>query len=63
MKLNQKIFLKCAEELSELSTVILQQINKPYKNKIKKIREEIADAEKCINILKKEINTINNEFS
>lgn len=63
MELNQKIFLKCAEELSELSTVILQQINKPHKNKIEKICEEIADVEKYINILKKEINIIKNESS
>jgi len=55
MKLNETeltIFLKCAEELNELSTALLQQINKPKKNKITNIYEEILDVEKWILLLK-----------
>jgi hypothetical protein len=55
MKLNEceiKIFLKCVEELNELSTELIQQINKPHKNKKKNIISEIADVECVIKKLK-----------
>ena len=46
MKLNAKekrIFLKCAEELNELSVEILQAVNKPTKGNWSAIVEEMAD--------------------
>jgi len=48
MKLNDKekyIFLKCAEELSELSKEILQAVNKKNKENFSKITSEIKDVE------------------
>lgn len=55
MKLNQKekhIFLKCAEELNELSVELLQSVNKESKNNWGKIFDEVEDIEKYIKILK-----------
>ena len=55
MKLNpeeMRVFLKLAEELSELSVEILQSINKEDKNNWKKINNEISDVEKWIHQLK-----------
>lgn len=55
MKLCEKdkhIFLKCAEELSELSTELLQSVNKESKNNWGKIFDEIKDVEKYIKLLK-----------
>jgi len=55
MKLNEEhkhIFLKCAEELNELSTELLQSVNKPNKNNWGKIYDEIKDVEKQIKFLK-----------
>lgn len=46
-----KVLLKLAEELSELTTRILQQLNKT-KDYSRKIQEEISDVEKQIGILK-----------
>ena len=37
------VMLKCAEELSELSCVLLQQLNKPKKKLDKKIASEYQD--------------------
>lgn len=48
MKLTHKekhIFLKCAEELSELSAEILQAVNKKNKENFNKINSEIKDVE------------------
>lgn len=48
MNLNNKekhAFLKCAEELSELSTEILQAVNKKNKQNFSKINSEIKDVE------------------
>ena len=47
----EKVYLKCAEELSELLTRILQHLNKEkdYRNHI---NEEICDVENQIKILK-----------
>ena len=47
-----KVCLKCAEELSELVTRLLQNINKD-KNYVNKIHSEIKDVEKQIQLLKK----------
>ena len=55
MKLSQRdkrIFLKCAEELNELATEILQSVNKPNKNNFGKICDEIKDVEKYLAIIK-----------
>jgi hypothetical protein len=52
-KQNQRIFLKCIEELNELSLELIHAMNKPDKNNLKKIIEEIKDVEKHINFLKK----------
>jgi len=46
-------FMKCAEELAELSVELLQAVNKPRKNNHKKILSEIEDTEKQIQIIKK----------
>jgi hypothetical protein len=45
-------FLKCAEELAELSVELLQAVNKPRKNNHKKILLEIQDAEKYFKEIK-----------
>ena len=50
-----KALLKLAEELSELTTRILQQLNKT-KDYNKKIEQEISDVEKQISTLKKLLN-------
>lgn len=50
-----KVLLKLAEELSELTTRILQQLNKT-KDYNKKIEQEISDVEKQIATLKKLLN-------
>jgi len=55
MKLNEKekhIFLKCAEELNELSVELLQSVNKESKNNWGKLFDEVEDIEKYIKILK-----------
>lgn len=49
---NKYIFLKCAEELSELSTELLQSVNKENKNNWGKIFDEIQDVEKYLKLLK-----------
>jgi len=49
MKLDDKekhVFLKCAEELSELSSEILQAVNKRNKQNFSKINSEIKDVER-----------------
>ena len=46
MKLKAKekhIFLKCAEELNELSLELLHAVNKPNKNNWGKIYDELED--------------------
>ena len=45
-------FMKCAEELAELSVELLQTLNKPRKNNHKKILSEIEDVEKYIKEIK-----------
>ena len=46
-----KIVLKCLEELAELSTVLLQDINKD-KDLTHKIVSEIKDVEKYLKLVK-----------
>ena len=55
MELNQgdkHIFLKCVEELNELSLELLHAVNKPSKENIGKICDEIKDVEKYIKLIK-----------
>lgn len=55
MKLEDKdkhIFLKCVEELNELSVELIQSVNKENKNNWGKIFDEIKDVEKYIKLLK-----------
>ena len=42
--LKQYDYLKCVEELNELSTVLIQQFNKPHKDYSEEIVEEMGDA-------------------
>ena len=55
MKLSEQdklTFVKCAEELAELSVELLQAVNKIRKNNHKKIFLEIEDCEKYIKQVK-----------
>lgn len=45
-------FLKCVEELAELSVELLHAVNKPRKNNYKKILLEIQDVEKHLKEIK-----------
>jgi len=59
MKLNRThkhIFLKCAEELTELSLELLHAVNKPSKENVGKIFDEISDVEKYISLVKDVLN-------
>tara|TARA_R110001592_G_scaffold43124_1_gene140088 strand:- start:165 stop:497 length:333 start_codon:yes stop_codon:yes gene_type:complete len=47
-KSEKKIHLKCAEELNELASRLLQQVNKPDKDYSSKIREEVLDVQLCL---------------
>ena len=49
--LTHKVLLKCAEELNELATRLLQQVNK-RKDYSEEIKEELEDVEKQIDRLK-----------
>ena len=58
MKLNRTdkhIFLKCAEELTELSLEILHAVNKPSKEHVGKIFDEISDVEKYISLVRESL--------
>jgi TRAP-type C4-dicarboxylate transport system substrate-binding protein len=46
------IFLKCAEELSELSSELLQAVNKKNKENFSKITSEIKDVENRLQSVK-----------
>lgn len=48
----KKVMLKCAEELSELTTRLLQHCNKD-KDYLSHIKAEIKDVERQISLLKK----------
>jgi hypothetical protein len=41
--ITERDILKCVEELNELSTILLQQHNKPHKDFSKEIIEELGD--------------------
>lgn len=51
-KRQKKIFLKCAEELNELSTKLLQEINKKDKCRYNDIVLELQDVDVRLKILK-----------
>lgn len=56
MSLNKeelRIYLKCAEELCELSVELVQAITKEREHKNKKITDEIKDVEKYLKKVKK----------
>jgi NTP pyrophosphatase (non-canonical NTP hydrolase) len=51
MKLDRKdrhYFMKCIEELNELSLELIHAVNKPNKENLGKICDEIKDVEKYI---------------
>ena len=50
----KRIFLKCSEELNELSVELLQAVNKPNKNNWGKIFDEKADVENWVLKIKEE---------
>lgn len=54
MKETDKVCLKCAEELNELATRLLQQVNKS-KDYTEQIKQELEDVEKQIKLLKKSL--------
>lgn len=49
------LFLKCSEEILELSLELLFAVNKPRKKNKKRILQEIKDVEKQINFIKQEL--------
>lgn len=53
---DKHIFLKCSEELTELSLEILHAVNKPNKENMGKIFDEIRDVEKYIALIKSYFN-------
>ena len=58
MNLDQKSkhnFMKCVEELTELSLELLHAVNKPSKENVGKIHDEIKDVEKYLAHIKKYI--------
>tara|TARA_B100000902_G_C27317569_1_gene922317 strand:+ start:2433 stop:2621 length:189 start_codon:yes stop_codon:yes gene_type:complete len=59
MKLDRKNkynFMKCVEELTELSLELLHAINKPSKENMGKICDEIKDVEKYLKFVKNHCN-------
>lgn len=52
MKETDKVYLKCAEELNELATRLLQQVNK-NKDYTQQIKQELEDVKKQIKMLEK----------
>ena len=59
MKLDRKSkhhFLKCVEELTELSLELLHAVNKPTKENMGKICDEIKDVEKYLLLVKEHCN-------
>lgn len=48
----KRIFLKLAEELTELAVELLQAVNKPNKNNLQQINSEISDIENWIKKLR-----------
>lgn len=59
MKLDRKSkhnFMKCIEELTELSLELLHAVNKPSKENMGKICDEIKDVEKYLSLVKEHCN-------
>tara|TARA_B100002019_G_C21116883_1_gene521315 strand:- start:660 stop:848 length:189 start_codon:yes stop_codon:yes gene_type:complete len=59
MKLTEvesRVFKKLIEELAELSLELIHALNKPKKENVKEILEEISDVKKYINSLEDLIN-------
>ncbi len=52
--------MKCIEELTELSLELLHAINKPNKENMGKICDEIKDVEKYLNLVKSHCNEKHN---
>tara|TARA_Y100001938_G_scaffold151216_1_gene247693 strand:- start:10168 stop:10359 length:192 start_codon:yes stop_codon:yes gene_type:complete len=55
----ERFFMKCIEEMHELSLELIHAVNKPNKDNLKEIREEIKDVEKYLNLIKKEFGSQN----
>ena len=55
----KRYFMKCIEEMHELSLELIHAINKPNKENLEKICKEIKDFEKYLNFLKKECSNRN----
>ena len=49
---SRRYFMKCAEELTELCLEILHAVNKPNKENMGKICDEIKDVEKYLKLVK-----------
>ena len=47
--------MKCIEELTELSLEILHAVNKPSKENVGKIFDEISDVEKYISLVRESL--------
>jgi|TARA_Y100000385_G_C12583267_1_gene421388 hypothetical protein len=47
-------FMKCIEELAELSLELIHAVNKPNKENFEKICDEIKDVEKYLSLIKKD---------
>ena len=58
---DKRIFLKCVEELNELSLELIHAVNKISKSNCGKITDEIVDVEKYLNLLKIYLNKNANE--
>ena len=53
---SKRHFMKCVEELTELSLEILHAVNKPNKENVGKICDEIKDVEKYLKLVKEHCN-------
>lgn len=49
---SKRYFMKCVEELTELSVELLHAVNKPNKENMGKICDEIKDVEKYLKLVK-----------
>ena len=53
---SKRNFMKCIEELTELSLELIHAVNKPNKENIGKICDEIKDVEKYLLLVKEYYN-------
>ena len=51
----ERFFMKCIEEMHELSLELIHAINKPNKENLKKIYQEIKDVYKYLDCLQEEL--------